>query len=128
MGQILIILVISLIGQYLSDIISFPIPRTIISSIRLFLLLEFKILKVEYFKEVVNISRKHLAFFFLPVGVGIMTQFDSRPIIEYFKVLLIMIFSTFLIMLFTGKLADIIIDIQERILGKSNLNKGDKNE
>ncbi|MCY7009240.1 CidA/LrgA family protein [Fusobacterium simiae] len=128
MGQILIILVISLIGQYLSDIISFPIPRTIISSIILFLLLEFKILKVEYFKEVVNISRKHLAFFFLPVGVGIMTQFDSRPIIEYFKVLLIMIFSTFLIMLFTGKLADIIIDIQERILGKSNLNKGDKNE
>ncbi|MDC7954606.1 CidA/LrgA family protein [Fusobacterium simiae] len=128
MGQILIILVISLIGQYLSNIISFPIPRTIISSIILFLLLEFKILKVEYFREVVNISRKHLAFFFLPVGVGIMTQFDSRPIIEYFKVLLIMIFSTFLIMLFTGKLADIIIDIQERILGKSNLNKGDKNE
>lgn len=128
MGQILIILVISLIGQYLSNIISFPIPRTIISSIILFLLLEFKILKVEYFREVVNISRKHLAFFFLPMGVGIMTQFDSRPIIEYFKVLLIMIFSTFLIMLFTGKLADIIIDIQERILGKSNLNKGDKNE
>ena len=128
MGQILIILVISLIGQYLSNIISFPIPRTIISSIILFLLLEFKILKVEYFREVVNISRKHLAFFFLPVGVGIMTQFDSRPIIEYFKVLLIMIFSIFLIMLFTGKLADIIKDIQERILGKSNLNKGDKNE
>lgn len=118
MGQIIIVLTISLVGQYLSDIISFPIPKTIISSLLLFLLLEFKVLKVEYFKEMLNISRKNLAFFFLPVGVGIMTQLNLRPTSDYFKVLLVMVVSTFLIMLFTGKIADIIIDFQKKIFKK----------
>lgn len=43
-----------------------------------------------------------------------MTQLNSRPIMDYVKVLFIMVLSTFLIMLFTGKLADIIIGIQEK--------------
>ena len=52
MGQWIIILALALIGQFVSDLISFPIPKTIIASIILFLLLEFKVLKVEYFKGV----------------------------------------------------------------------------
>jgi possible murein hydrolase exporter len=38
-----------------------------------------------------------------------------------------MVLSTFLIMLFTGKLADIIIGIQEKILGNKDKEEG-KNE
>lgn len=118
MGQWIIILALALIGQLVSDLISFPIPKTIISSIILFLLLEFKVLKTDYFKEVLAGCKKHLAFLFLPVGVGIMTQLNSRPAMDYLKVLLIMIISTFLIMLVTGVLADFIIRIQEKVLGK----------
>lgn len=113
--QLIIILAISLLGRYLSDLISFPLPETIISSIILFLLLEFKWLKVDFFKEMLQVCRKYLAFFFLPVGVGIMTQFGIRPVGDYFKILLVMVVSTFLVMILTGKVADIIIAIQEKI-------------
>ncbi|MBQ3437898.1 MAG: CidA/LrgA family protein [Fusobacterium sp.] len=130
--QIIIILAISLLGRLISDLISFPLPETIISSIILFLLFEFKILKVEFFKEMIQICRKYLAFFFLPVGVGIMTQFGTRPVIDYFKVLFVMVLSTFIVMLLTGKFADIIIGIQEKIIGnqKSEITKveEDRNE
>ena len=126
MGQWIVILAVALIGQFVSDLISFPIPKTIIASIILFLLLEFKVIKVDYFKGILAVCKKHLAFLFLHVGVGIMTQLNSRPIIDYVKVLFIMILSTFLIMLFTGKLADIIIGIQEKILG--NKDNEDKKE
>ena len=119
MGQWIIILAVALIGQFVSDLISFPIPKTIIASIILFLLLEFKVVKADYFKEVLAGCKKHLAFLFLPVGVGIMTQLNSRPIMDYVKVLFIM--------LFTGKLADIIIGIQEKILGNKDKEEG-KNE
>jgi|GEM_PF-248096 len=125
MGQWIIILAVALIGQFVSDLISFPIPKTIIASIILFLLLEFKVVKADYFKEVLAGCKKHLAFLFLPVGVGIMTQLNSRPIMDYVKVLFIMVLSTFLIMLFTGKLADIIIldtDIFE--MDTENIDKG----
>ena len=51
MGQWIIILALALVGQFVSDLISFPIPKTIIASIILFLLLEFKVVKADYFKE-----------------------------------------------------------------------------
>lgn len=124
MGQCIIILAISLLGQFLSDLISFPIPKTIISSLILFLLLEFKVIKVEYLRGIIDICRKNLAFFFMPVGVAIMTQLNSRPVMDYFKVLVIMIVSTALIMIVTGKLADIIIAMQDKLSkDKSEVNK-----
>lgn len=128
MLQIIIILTVSLAGQFLSDLIPFPIPKTILSSFIIFLLLELKILKVTFFKDILNILRKHLAFFFLPVGVGIMTQLNSKEMIDYFKILFLMIVSTFLIMLFTGKLSDMIIDFQNKFFKISNLDKEQKNE
>jgi len=127
MGQWIIILALALIGQFISDLISFPIPKTIIASIILFLLLEFKVLKVEYFKGVLAGCKKYLAFLFLPVGVGIMTQLNSAPAMVYVKVLLIMIISTILIMLVTGLVADFIIKVQEKILGNKDEKEG-KNE
>ena len=122
MGQWIIILALALIGQFVSDLISFPIPKTIIASIILFLLLEF-----EYFKGVLAGCKKYLAFLFLPVGVGIMTQLNSAPAMVYVKVLLIMIISTILIMLVTGLVADFIIKVQEKILGNKDEKEG-KNE
>lgn len=67
MGQWIIILALALVGQFVSDLISFPIPKTIIASIILFLLLEFKVVKADYFKEALASCKKHLAFLFLPV-------------------------------------------------------------
>ena len=127
MGQWIVILALALVGQFVSDLISFPIPKTIIASIILFLLLEFKVVKADYFKEALASCKKHLAFLFLPVGVGIMTQLKSEPAMVYVKVLIIMIISTILIMLVTGVLADIIIGAQEKILGDKDKKEG-KNE
>lgn len=115
MSQCILILVIAILGECLSNFISFPIPKTIIASIILFFLLEFKIIKVEFLGGVIEFCRKNLAFFFMPVGIGIMKQFNSYPFIIYIKIFIVMIASTFCIMLFTGKMADLILKIQEKL-------------
>ena len=70
MGQWIIILAVALIGQFVSDLISFPIPKTIIASIILFLLLEFKVVKADYFKEVLAGCKKHFSFSFSSCWCG----------------------------------------------------------
>ena len=126
MGQCLLILAISLLGQFLSDLISFPIPKTIIASLILFVLLELKVVKVDYLRGILDICRKNLAFFFMPVGVAIMTKLGERPSMDYLKVLIVMIISTCVIMIVTGKATDIIIGIQEKIFKRND--KGGDNK
>ena len=115
MGQCLLILAISLLGQFLSDLISFPIPKTIIASLILFVLLELKVVKVDYLRGILDICRKNLAFFFMPVGVAIMTKLGERPSMDYLKVMIV-----------TGKATDIIIGIQEKIFKRND--KGGDNK
>ena len=70
MGQWIIILALALVGQFVSDLISFPIPKTIIASIILFLLLEFKVVKADYFKEALAGCKKTFSFPFSSCWCG----------------------------------------------------------
>ena len=72
--EALIILGIYLLGELLAGSLNLPIPGNILGMIILFVLLCTKIVKVDNISNVTNFLLNHLAFFFIPAGVGLMTS------------------------------------------------------
>lgn len=115
--QLLIMFGTALLGQIISGLLPFPFPSTIIAAIILFLLLEFKIVKLEELKDVTELSNKYLAIVFIPVGVAVMEYFGEFTMDVWLKIVVIIVVSTGATMMVTGKASDIIIGIQEKLSG-----------
>ena len=99
--ETLIILGIYLIGELLSKSLQLPIPGNILGMVILFILLFTKILKVDNISTVTNFLLDHLAFFFIPAGVGLMA---SLGIIKatWWQLLVVCISTTVIIIAVTG--------------------------
>lgn len=74
--QIAIVFAICLLGQAVVSVLPFPFPASVMGMIILFLLLLFKILKMEHIKEKTNFLLQNMAFFFIPSGVAIIENYD----------------------------------------------------
>lgn len=90
-----------LLGSLTRHIINFPIPEAVYGMIYLFLAIRFNILKPEEVEKTSNGILTNLAFLFVPVGVGIMANFD---IIQgrILKLVIIVLVGTALTMAITG--------------------------
>lgn len=73
--QFSIILLISLVGEALSDLIPLPIPASIYGILLLFLLLCTGVLRVQSVKEVSSFLIAIMPVMFIPAGVGLMESF-----------------------------------------------------
>ena len=74
--QLMIILIISLIGEGLSIGLGLPIPGSILGLILLFLALQFKWLRLRHVNVVGGFLLTNMTILFLPAAVGIMEKFD----------------------------------------------------
>ncbi|MFJ7745830.1 CidA/LrgA family protein [Peribacillus sp. NPDC097295] len=72
--QLSLLLIICELGIHLSDFCNLPIPGSVIGMLILFILLQTKILKVEWVDITASFLVKHLAFFFIPISVSLMTM------------------------------------------------------
>ncbi|MDY2987874.1 MAG: CidA/LrgA family protein [Peptoniphilus sp.] len=117
--QLLVMFGTAYIGQFISNILPFPFPGTIIASLILFILLQMKIIKIDKLKGIIDISHKYLALFFVPVGVGILEYATQFSIEVWLKIFLLIILSTAATMIITGKASDFTIKI---------FNKGEIND
>lgn len=90
-----------LLGSLTRKLINFPIPEAVYGMIYLFLALRFNILKPVDVEKTANGILANLAFLFVPVGVGIMENYD---IIQgrLLKLLLIILVGTAITMVVTG--------------------------
>jgi holin-like protein len=70
--QLAFILGICKMGYVLQDFFSLPIPGNVIGMALLFLLLQLKVIKLHWIELASGFLVKHLAFFFIPIGVGLM--------------------------------------------------------
>lgn len=70
------ILLFYFLGELLSQLIGGFIPGSVIGMILLFLALYSKVLKPDNVKAVATSITKNMAVFFVPVGVGLMAQFE----------------------------------------------------
>ena len=111
LNQLAIILGVWVVGEYISSFIQniVVIPGRIIGMILLFILLKYKVVKLENINEISNFFLDNMAIFFIPAGVSLIKSLDL--ISDNVFVLLITIFvSTIIVMYVTGKLVDIMIN------------------
>lgn len=106
--QLGIILIFSLIGEFLHALLPLPIPTSIYGLVLLLAALQFKVIKLEQIKETGLFLVNIMPFLFISAGVGLMNSFDLlKPIL--IPIILITISSTIIVMVATGKTADFII-------------------
>lgn len=74
LNQIAVIFGISLLGDAVSYVLPFTFPPQIVALLILFLLLYFKLLKVDDIKEDSDFLLKNMSFLFIPAGVGIIEE------------------------------------------------------
>ena len=111
--EFMLIFTINYVGILLSKILHLPLPGTILSLLILFLMLQFKVLKLEKIENAGNFLLLNMTIFFMPPTVKII---DSYELLEkdLFKIIVIIIVSTFLTMGITEKVVQLMIDLKER--------------
>ena len=99
--QFLIILIICFTGEVLSKVVHIPLPGSIIGMILLFICLISGIIKLEMIAEISKFLLDHLAFFFIPAGVGLLAYVGILKK-NLLPILVICFITTFLVMIVTG--------------------------
>ena len=97
----ILLLSIYFISEVISKLLNLPVPGSIIGMILLFVLLTSNIVKVEKVETLANFFLDHLAFFFIPASVGLMTSFASLKG-SIFKIILLCILTTIIVISVTA--------------------------
>ncbi|SFC58181.1 CidA/LrgA family protein [Clostridium uliginosum] len=105
--EALIILIIYLLGEFLSSFFALPIPGNILGMIILFILLCSNIIKVDNVSNISDFLLDHLAFFFIPAGVGLMTSLNIIKS-NWLKLLIVCLSTTIIIIASTGLIVQFI--------------------
>ncbi|HEY5583743.1 MAG TPA: CidA/LrgA family protein [Ruminiclostridium sp.] len=113
--QFLIIIIICFLGEVLSKVVHIPLPGSIIGMILLFICLLTGVIKLEMIEEISKFLIDHLAFFFIPAGVGLLAYVGILKE-NLLPILVICILTTFLVMIATGWTVQI---IKERLNNKT---------
>ena len=108
-----IILGVLFAAHIIQSITKLPIPSAVLGMFILLILLLTGIVKVEMVEGVSNFLLKYLTFFFLPAGIGIMTEFDLIKDI-WVKFLLISLISTALVIAITGLVSQGLLKRKEK--------------
>lgn len=99
--QLGIILSITYIGEIMTSRWNLIIPGSVVGIIVLFLLLQFKALKVESVEDTGQFLLKHLPIMFVPLGVGVYKYIED--IKDYVGILLLIVaVTTIIVMVVSG--------------------------
>ncbi len=99
--QFLIILIICVIGEVLNKVVHIPLPGSIIGMILLFICLSTGLIKIEMIDEISKFLLDHLAFFFIPSGVGLLAYVGILKK-NLVSITVICVVTTVLVMIVTG--------------------------
>lgn len=97
-SQLGIILLLYFIGELLVFILQIKIPGSIIGMLLLLVSLQLNIIKVEDIKEVATFFLNNMLILFIPLGVGLASQWDLI-FKEWLAILISIILSTFIVLL-----------------------------
>ncbi len=125
--EFVIIFAINYVGIIISTVLKLPIPGTIIAMLLFFMLLYFKIIKVEKIERATALLLLNMTIFFLPPAVKIMDNIKHLNG-NFLKALFIIVFTTFLTMGITGKVVELMIKLMEKHNSKKTEQEDSKNE
>lgn len=111
--QLTIILALSLLSEFLGAVIPLPVPACIYGIVLLFVLLETKILPLEAIEETGNFMIAIMPVMFIPPAIRLIEFWDIlRPV--WLICLFIVVITTFLVMLVSGKVTEGVIRLSRR--------------
>lgn len=93
-------------GEWITDTLNLMIPGSVIGMILLIILLFTRLLKVEWIEEGAGFMVKHLPFFFIPAFIGMMVYYKIF-VGKGSLLLIIVIFSTVLVMVVAGMIGEL---------------------
>ena len=70
--QLLGLLAFSIVGHLITSEMRLPIPGSMVGMISLFMMLWIGVVQISWFDQTSSFLIKHLAFFFIPITVGLM--------------------------------------------------------
>lgn len=107
-----IIIGLSLVGEVLNSVIPLPVPASVWGMVLLFILLCLKVIKPDQVQDAADFLLSIMTVMFVPVGASLITSFaDIKD--EILGIFAIIIVSTVVCFLVTGKVAQRIIDKSE---------------
>jgi holin-like protein len=105
--QIALLVFLYSVCKLITKYLHIPIPGSIVGLIILFLLLQFKVIKVEWIEKGASWLLAELLLFFIPAAVGVINYQQSiGP--QLGKLLVLIFLSTLTVMAFTGLTAQFI--------------------
>lgn len=107
--QFLIIILVSLIGEFLNYFLPFPIPGNIYGMILLFLLLLSGYIKIHQIEDTADFLIDIMPILFIPSAVGIITQINELKAI-WPQIITIIIITTSFVMVISGLVTQLIIN------------------
>lgn len=106
--ELLIVLGIYFIGELIHNLFKLPLPGNIIAMLLLLFCLCANIIKLQHIENVSKFLLDHLAFFFIPAGVGLITSLNILRG-SWYKILLVCFVSTIVVMVVSGKIVQLLI-------------------
>ena len=111
--QFTIIALISLIGEALNHLIPLPIPASIYGVVIMFICLETKIIPLSAVRDTGLFLVSLMQIMFIPATVGLIDTWDVfAPNFVAYTVIIIV--STFLVMLVSGKITEFVIHLSKK--------------
>ena len=106
-------MVINFAGVIIQNIFNLPLPGTILGMLILFVLLWTKVLKVESIEKVCDFLILNMIIFFLPPAVELL-EYMTLLKTGFFKIIILLIVTTVITMIVTGKTVDFCIKRMEK--------------
>ncbi|MBR5538797.1 MAG: CidA/LrgA family protein [Clostridia bacterium] len=118
--QLTIILILSFISEFLGAVIPLPIPACVYGIILLFALLETKIIPLDAIEETGRFLVTVMPIMFIPPAIRLIELWDVlKPI--WLICLFIVIVTTFLVMLVSGKVTEGVLRLSSRKENKKDV-------
>ena len=111
--QLFVIFGLCLAGEGISAVLPFPFPASVASMVLLLILLFSKVLKPERIQQTGGFLLEHMAFFFIPVCVGVMEYWDV-VVQNLWPILLISLLTTPLVFFVTGHVVQLTVLLMDR--------------
>lgn len=105
--QAAIVLIICFLGDFISKMFNLPVPGNVLGMLILLVCLLTGAIKLEMIEEISNFLLDHIAFFFVPAGVGLMSCMGILKT-NWHTILFISFISTIVVMGVTGLIVQLL--------------------
>lgn len=105
--QIGVLLGVTMLGNELTQLLHLRIPGSVLGILLVIILLQTKVIRLEWIESGANLLIAELMLFFIPSAVGVV-KYKQLMMAEGMRFELVIIISTFTVMVCTGFLSEII--------------------